>query len=127
MKSLGLYIHVPFCLRKCNYCDFCSAVADKEARARYVAALCRQLAAVAPRAADCRVDTVYFGGGTPTLLTGRDFAQIMDTVRANYALERGAEITAECNPVTHTEGLFEGLLTAGVNRVSMGLQSIHEN
>lgn len=127
MKRLGLYIHVPFCLRKCKYCDFCSAPADRQTRETYVKALCRHLASEAPRAASCRVDTVYFGGGTPTLLTGEDFAEIMGTVRANYALEQGAEITAECNPVTNAAGLFEGLLAAGVNRVSIGLQSIHEN
>lgn len=127
MKKLGLYIHIPFCLRKCNYCDFCSAPTDERTKSRYVAALFRQIAAVAPRAAGYVVDTVYFGGGTPTLLSGKELAQITDTVRKHYVLETGAEITAECNPVTNTAGLFEGLLAAGVNRVSIGLQSIHEN
>lgn len=125
MKKLGLYLHIPFCVRKCAYCDFHSAASTPETRARYVLALCRHLAATAPDARDFTVDTVYFGGGTPTLMDGNDFWTILDTVRAHYHLEQGAEITAECNPVTHAEGLMEGLLQAGVNRISIGLQSVH--
>ena len=126
MPKLGLYLHIPFCLQKCNYCDFCSAPASAATRDRYVDALCRHLAHVAPMAQAYTVDTVYFGGGTPTLLNGKDFGRIMDTVRGCFALERDAEVTAECNPVTGAEGLFEGLLASGVNRVSIGLQSIHD-
>ena len=127
MAKLGLYLHVPFCIRKCHYCDFCSAPAGAGERALYVDALCRHLAHAAERASSCTVDTVYFGGGTPTLLDGADFQRIMQTVREHFSLERNVEITAECNPVTNTKGLFEGLVAAGVNRVSIGLQSIHEN
>ena len=126
MPKLGLYLHIPFCLQKCNYCDFCSAPASAATRARYVDALCRHLASTASMAQGYTVDTVYFGGGTPTLLDGTQFKRITDTVRGYFALEHGAEITAECNPVTGSEGLFEGLLAAGINRVSIGLQSIHE-
>ena len=126
MKALGLYLHIPFCLQKCNYCDFCSAPASTEIRAAYVEALCAHLRAIAPSAREYTVDTVYLGGGTPTLLSPADLARILDTVRANFALLQGAEITSECNPVTNTDGLFEGLLQAGVNRLSIGLQSVHE-
>lgn len=126
MPKLGLYLHIPFCRGKCSYCDFCSAPEGAATRAAYVQALCRHLAAVAPDAADHTVDTVYLGGGTPTTLTPAQIGQILSTVRAHYALEKGAEISCECNPVTDTEGLFEGLLEAGVNRLSIGLQSIHE-
>ncbi len=122
---LGLYIHIPFCVQKCNYCDFCSAPAPDATRAAYVDALCRQLAAISPLAAGRTVDTVYFGGGTPTLLSGAELGRIMQTVRAHYTLCADAEITAECNPVTNAAGLFEGLVAAGINRVSIGLQSIH--
>jgi oxygen-independent coproporphyrinogen-3 oxidase len=123
---LGLYLHIPFCLRKCNYCDFCSAPADEATRNAYVNALCAQLAHMAPHASGETVDTVYFGGGTPTLLTGADFARIMETVRSNYALTGDAEITAECNPITGGNALFEAMVAAGINRLSVGLQSIHE-
>ncbi len=123
---LGLYIHIPFCLRKCNYCDFCSAVSDDDTRTAYIAALCQQLATVAPGADGMDVDTVYLGGGTPTLLDPLQLATILNTVRTHYAVVQDAEITVECNPVTNTRGLFEGLRTAGFNRLSIGLQSIHE-
>ena len=126
MKRLGLYLHIPFCVRKCAYCDFYSGAQSGETRARYVDALCRHLAAVAPRASAYAVDTVYLGGGTPTLLKCEEIARILDTVRAHFRVEADAEITAECNPVTNAEGLMEGLRTAGVNRLSIGLQSAHE-
>ena len=127
MKRLGLYLHIPFCLQKCNYCDFCSAPASEQTRAAYVQALCAHLRAGAPGASEYEVDTVYLGGGTPTLLSPADFSQILDTVRAHFYVLPDAEITSECNPVTNTDGLFEGLLQAGVNRLSIGLQSVHEN
>ena len=123
MQKLGLYLHIPFCVKKCHYCDFYSAPADQGARTAYVRALCRHLAASATHTP---VDTVYFGGGTPTLLEPADLALILDTVRAYFPLEGDAEITVECNPVTHAEGLMEGLRAAGVNRLSIGLQSIHD-
>ncbi|MBQ8340793.1 MAG: radical SAM family heme chaperone HemW [Clostridia bacterium] len=127
MQKLGLYLHVPFCLRKCHYCDFYSAPSDKGARTDYVRALCRHLEAEAPELQNYTVDTVYIGGGTPTLLDGSDFKAILDTVRAHFALEADAEITAECNPVTNAEGMAEGLVAAGVNRLSIGLQSAHDS
>ncbi len=125
-KSLGLYLHIPFCLQKCNYCDFCSAPASEQTRAAYVAVLCAHLAAVAPTTRDYAVDTVYLGGGTPTLLSADDFLRILDTVRACFVLLPDAEITAECNPVTGAEALFCGMREAGINRLSIGLQSVHE-
>ncbi len=127
MKKLGLYLHIPFCLQKCNYCDFCSAPASESVRSAYVGALCKHLDAIAPQAREYTVDTVYLGGGTPTLLSKEDFSRILDTVRARFALLPDAEITAECNPVTGAEALFCGMREAGVNRLSVGLQSVHEN
>ena len=126
MKALGLYLHIPFCLQKCNYCDFCSAPASAGTRAAYVDALCAHLRAVAPSAQEYTVDTVYLGGGTPTLLSAEEFSQILDTVRAHFTLLPHAEITSECNPVTGAEALFCGMREAGINRLSIGLQSVHE-
>jgi len=127
VKTLGLYLHIPFCLQKCNYCDFCSAPASETVRAAYVEALCAHLRALSPAARDHVVDTVYLGGGTPTLLCAADFSRILDTVRACFSLLPDAEITAECNPVTGAQALFYGMREAGINRLSIGLQSIHEN
>lgn len=125
--TLGLYIHVPFCVQKCRYCDFYSAQADPAARAAYVAALAAHLRAAATNARGRIVDTVYFGGGTPTVLTGAELALLMQTVRAHYDLARDAEITTECNPVTNADGMAEALLQAGFNRLSIGLQSANEH
>ena len=124
--TVGLYLHIPFCVEKCRYCDFYSAPTGRELQQRYVAALARDLVQTAPRAKEYVVDTVYIGGGTPTVLDTADLALLLDTVRAHYRLLPNAEITVECNPTTLTDGLFEGLLAAGVNRLSIGLQSADE-
>ncbi|MBQ2757945.1 MAG: radical SAM family heme chaperone HemW [Clostridia bacterium] len=124
--TLGLYLHIPFCVAKCHYCDFYSAPTDPQMQARYVAALVRDLIATAPKAHGYTVDTVYIGGGTPTLLSGESLALLLDTVRGHYTPASGAEITVECNPTTLTDGLFERLVTAGVNRLSIGLQSAND-
>lgn len=124
--AIGLYLHIPFCVRKCLYCDFYSAKPEQGIEKRYVAALIKHLKTVAPTVADRQVDTVYFGGGTPTLLETRDLAALLDCVRAHYHLTPDAEISTECNPVTGRDELFHGLAAAGFNRVSVGLQSTDE-
>lgn len=126
-RSLGLYIHVPFCLQKCKYCDFHSAPATSAVRNAYLAALARHVAAKAAVVGNYVVDTVYFGGGTPSLLDAEQIAALLDTVRHFYRVADTAEITVECNPATFKEGFFEGLAAAGVNRVSIGLQSANES
>ena len=122
-KTLGLYLHIPFCAAKCRYCDFYSAPTGAEIRAAYVTALCRHIEAMADAAKGRLVDTVYVGGGTPTCLGKTPLGRILDTVRRCYHLAADAEITVECNPVTNAEGRFEGLWAAGFNRLSIGLQS----
>ena len=128
MNTLGLYIHIPFCRSKCLYCDFCSFPRmSGEIVTRYVDELCRRLDTCAPSAKDRVVDTVYFGGGTPTLLPTKDFARILQTVAAHYTLTDDCEITAECNPATADLAYLSSLRALGVNRLSIGLQSVHEN
>ena len=123
-KPLGLYIHVPFCRRKCLYCDFCSfAGQSDDTMDTYVTRLCEELIAQAPMAADHTVDTVYFGGGTPTLLSPTHFERLLDTVRAHYRLSDDVEITTECNPATADEDKLRALRALGVNRLSIGAQS----
>ena len=126
-RAAGLYLHVPFCRRKCLYCDFCS-YPDRDAATVqvYVERLCRELADRAPSLAGREIDTVYFGGGTPTLLSPAQFSRLLDAVRANYALSPDAEITTECNPATVDERGLSGLRAAGVNRLSIGAQSAHD-
>ncbi|MBE6620135.1 MAG: radical SAM family heme chaperone HemW [Ruminococcaceae bacterium] len=126
-KPLGLYLHVPFCRRKCLYCDFCS-FADRDAATMdaYVACLCKELTGRAPQAAEHIVDTVYFGGGTPTLLSPTHFTRLLDTVRAHYRLSDDVEITVECNPATADEDKLGVLHDMGVNRLSIGAQSARD-
>ena len=124
-RRLGLYIHIPFCRTKCLYCDFCSFVGrDNDEHERYVDALINEIRARATM--ECLVDTVYFGGGTPSLLSAEQIGRILAAVREGFVLEEGAEITLECNPMTHLDDgkeYFASLRKLGVNRLSLGVQS----
>lgn len=124
-KSLGLYIHIPFCRTKCLYCDFCSFVSrDESEREAYVCALLNEIEARGTK--EYLVDTVYFGGGTPSLLSVEQVARILCAVRENFALCEDVEITLECNPITHLDDgreYFSALRSLGVNRLSIGIQS----
>ena len=126
MPSLGLYLHIPFCRSKCLYCDFCSFPRpnDKTVEA-YVAALTRDLVARAEEARGYTVDTVYFGGGTPTCLAGETLASLLEGIKTHYHVADDAEITAECNPATASLEKLRVMRAAGFNRLSIGLQSIH--
>ena len=123
-KELSLYIHIPFCKRKCYYCDFCSFTeGDRSIEERYVLRICEELKKSAESALGYCVSTVYFGGGTPSLLDASMIAKMLDAVRSDFELSSDAEITIECNPATAREGFFEEIRAAGVNRLSIGLQS----
>lgn len=128
MKRLGLYIHIPFCRSKCFYCDFCSLPRPKEDTVRaYLAALRRDLCRRAPDAAEYTVDSIYFGGGTPTYLSGEALADLLGEIFAHYRISPDAEITAECNPATADYGKLLRMREGGFNRLSIGLQSRHAN
>jgi len=122
-KTVGLYLHIPFCTAKCRYCDFYSAAAPRARQEEYVTALVGDLVARASEAVDFTVDTVYIGGGTPSLLSTRDIARLLSAVGQHYTLAPGAEITMECNPHSAGKSDFAALLAAGGNRLSIGLQS----
>lgn len=117
--AVGLYVHIPFCLQKCGYCDFYS-LADTAQKSAYIQALCRQIRAAA--CASVVVDTVYFGGGTPSLLTEAQLCACMEAIRA-FPLSPDAEISMEVNPATADEAAFGAFRACGVNRVSVGMQS----
>src|SRR5258707_1457493 len=126
---LGLYISVPFCRTKCSYCNFPSDVFSKSAYENYVARLLediansRQLASDLGCALDDTADSIYLGGGTPSILDAPQLLRIFAAVRAHFAVTPNAEITVECAPGTLTPALIETLLQCGVNRVSLGVQS----
>lgn len=122
-KPLEIYIHIPFCLKKCAYCDFLSAPADGDVRERYVQALLREMQAVPEAAMDYEVVTVFLGGGTPSLLTGEQLERILASLRSCFSMAANAEITMEANPGTVDAKKLAAYRAAGVNRLSLGLQS----
>ena len=123
-NNLGLYIHIPFCRQKCKYCDFLSFPCTSEQVYReYVTALCMEMES---RREDCQgreVDTVFIGGGTPSLLQPEDFRRMMDSIRNNFHLAEEAEITIETNPNSISQQKLDADLENGVNRISIGIQS----
>jgi len=125
MSDLSAYIHVPFCRRKCNYCDFYSAPPTDGAVSSYVRALCGQIRL--SRAKGSALKTVYFGGGTPSLLSARDFERVSECLRETFDLSSCEEFTVECNPESVTLPLAEVWLRCGVDRVSMGIQSFSDD
>lgn len=123
MKELELYLHIPFCERKCAYCDFLSAPADLPVRISYIKKLQEEIAYYGAQYGEYQVSSIFFGGGTPTVLEGYQLAAILETVKEHFNITTDAEITVECNPGTLTAGKAEKLVQAGFNRLSMGLQS----
>ncbi len=123
-QTLGLYLHIPFCKSKCTYCDFYSLPHSEEKMDAYTAALIRHLEEVAPRCARQTVDTVYFGGGTPSYLGEKRLTQLLKTVKKRYHVAPDAEITLEANPDSAGDWkALRALRRAGFNRVSLGVQA----
>ncbi len=122
-KQLELYIHIPFCARKCNYCDFLSFPEKPEAQTDYVQQLCREMQASADLAKDYEVNSIFIGGGTPSLLDPRDISRILSTAYGFYKVRSTAEITIEVNPASTLRYKFRSYLESGINRLSIGLQS----
>ena len=127
-KPLGIYVHIPFCIQKCLYCDFLSAPSDDATRESYVNALLAEIDAQAPLYKGFQVHTVFFGGGTPSLLMPEQTAAILERLyqRFSFLPEKEMEITLEANPGTLTEEKLRAWRKAGVNRLSIGLQSAHD-
>ena len=122
--SLGLYIHVPFCRSKCQYCDFYSlACKDDKLMDGYLDAVCAHIKEAGALAPGYKVDTVYFGGGTPSFLGADGLATILTTIRRNFDVDNNAEITFECNPDSVSDKLLHRLRAEGFNRVSLGIQT----
>ncbi|MBQ8164155.1 MAG: radical SAM family heme chaperone HemW [Clostridia bacterium] len=124
MRSLGLYIHIPFCLKKCNYCDFYSLPCTQGAQiSEYTDALLLHLKTQSHLYTDCVFDTVFLGGGTPSLLSCDDISKLFSALRENLNIADDAEISTEANPGTLDKEKLKTLKDVGVNRLSIGLQS----
>ncbi len=122
-KELELYIHIPFCLRKCKYCDFLSAVSTKDQRQDYVESLCRKIRSYKDLAKVSLVSSIFLGGGTPSILTGQQVKAIFEAIRDTFYLREDAEISMEMNPGTVTRDKLTAYKACGINRLSIGLQS----
>ena len=133
-RTTGIYIHIPFCVKKCNYCAFLSAPADEETREKYVQALIREIGRCKVNFTSCEsISTIYFGGGTPSVLSPEQIGRIMDALRANFTIADDAEITLEANPGTLGAAEEDVKFTlyqyhaVGINRLSMGVQSFNDD
>lgn len=127
ISKMGIYIHIPFCVKKCDYCDFLSAPAGEETRKRYVEALIKEIRLSQKKMQDYIVDTVFVGGGTPSILEGEDIARVLGELKDSCRFDDNCEITIECNPGTLTKEKLESYKKAGINRLSIGLQTADDN
>lgn len=122
----SLYLHIPFCVKKCRYCDFLSGPQDEETRERYTRALINEIKMQTICPAGSPVDTVFFGGGTPSVLSGSQIDRIMEALHSFFSIQEDAEISMETNPGTADDEKLRVLKTAGINRLSLGVQSMHD-
>lgn len=122
-EKLGLYIHIPFCRSKCDYCDFYSLSGQEGRMDDYQKALITHMKETAPQTKGYQVDTVYFGGGTPSFYGQKRLHALLRTVGKLFDLAKDAEITVECNPDSVDRQMLTRLRRAGVSRISLGVQS----
>lgn len=125
-KKLQLYLHIPFCVKKCSYCDFLSFSMDETTQLTYADALIREIEFYGSQMSDYIISTIYIGGGTPTWLNVDKMVEIIDAVYTYFNVSSEAEVSMECNPGTVTAEKLEKYRRAGVNRLSIGLQSADE-
>src|SRR5215218_5741905 len=129
----GVYLHIPFCKSRCSYCDFATDVyRSSDAVERYVSALCREIETFDPKNPKSQIpnlksaDTVYFGGGTPSLLSAEQVEKILNAVRSKFEIAGDAEITMEMNPATVTRETLTTYRSLGINRASFGVQTFDD-
>jgi oxygen-independent coproporphyrinogen-3 oxidase len=127
MKKLSIYIHIPFCVKKCDYCDFLSTPASRQRQVEYLSALDNEIRLEAGKYSEYIVTTVFFGGGTPSILEAGDIVGIMSSIYTQYHVADNAEITMELNPKTASFSKLCEVRKAGINRLSIGLQSADNN
>ncbi|MBI2288556.1 MAG: radical SAM protein, partial [Chloroflexi bacterium] len=121
--DIALYIHIPFCHRKCNYCSFVSYQCREADITTYLSALKNELAR---RAGGKRVRSIFLGGGTPSLLTTRQIEDILSSISSLFTVDKMAEVTTEANPGTVDTSYLTAIRALGVNRLSLGIQSLHD-
>lgn len=123
MNELELYVHIPFCMKKCNYCDFLSAPADEKTQAAYMEGLKKELAFYGKAYGRVKLSAIYIGGGTPSWMQEEWIQDLMEVIRRCFTIQEDTEITIECNPGTLTKSKLDCYRRTGINRLSIGLQS----
>lgn len=126
-QKLELYVHIPFCVKKCEYCDFLSAPCSGERQEAYFLALKEEIRKAAALVRGKCVSTLFFGGGTPSLAEGERIAELLRLIKSAFFFQEGAEVTLEANPGTLTEEKLSIYREAGINRLSIGCQSVHDS
>lgn len=124
---LGLYIHIPFCVSKCKYCDFNSYKLVVDEKKKYLNALQKEIEFYKKEIEEKEVDTIFFGGGTPSILNEKEIEFLFENLKRNFNIKNNAEITMECNPGTLTLNKLKTMKKCGVNRLSIGLQAVQNN
>ena len=124
---LGLYIHIPFCVSKCKYCDFNSYKLDLDEKKKYLKSLEKEMSFYKDEIEGKEIDTIFIGGGTPSILRGDEIKILFDNIKANFKIKKNAEITMECNPGTLTLDKLKIMKDCGVNRLSIGLQAVQNH
>jgi oxygen-independent coproporphyrinogen-3 oxidase len=126
MKKLGIYIHIPFCVKKCGYCDFYSVKWDEESENKYIHSAINEINSYNELSSKYVVDSIYIGGGTPSIINPKNLEKIISTIRCLFTVEENSEISMEANP----NSLWENIKTygeIGINRLSIGIQSLNDN
>ncbi len=126
MTPAGIYIHIPFCRSRCSYCDFATGIYESSQAERYVKALVKEILTWREIERPAEVDTIYFGGGTPSLLSAGQLAAILDAIHARFEVMVKVEITMEMNPGTVTPGILREFCRLGINRASFGAQTFDD-
>lgn len=124
-NNIGLYLHIPFCLSKCPYCDFYSFRSDEKEKDEYISALKKSIIDYANKL-NCKADTLYIGGGTPSVLRPKQIFELINTAKSSFSTDN-AEITLECNPYGLSDDFFKAINECKVNRLSIGMQSANDN
>lgn len=125
MKELGIYVHIPFCKQKCSYCDFISYCDKNDLIEKYIKALKQEIKDSSVN--EYEISTIYIGGGTPSYIESKYISEILKTIKQKYNISRNVEITIEVNPGTATKEKLRDYVEAGINRISIGLQSCNNN
>ena len=124
---LGLYIHIPFCVRKCKYCDFNSFKLNIDEKKKYLSALSKEMELYKEKIGQKEIDSIFVGGGTPSILNEEEIKILFDNINLNFKIKEDAEITMECNPGTLTLNKLKIMKKCGVNRLSIGVQAVQNH